>query len=73
MVPYRAMLDVPHEVVEHVSRLIYARRCEPNSRWRGPGCFRQPLLVLAHPRKYEALTRVATGFGVSTEIVRDSG
>jgi hypothetical protein len=33
LVPYRAMFDVPHEVVEHVSWLIYARRCELNSRW----------------------------------------
>lgn len=66
MVPYRAMLDVPHEVVEHVSWLIYARRCALNSRWRRLGCFRQALLVLVHLCKNETLAQVAAGFGVST-------
>ncbi|MDQ0605369.1 hypothetical protein QF037_009714 [Streptomyces canus] len=66
MVPYRAMLDVPHEVVEHVSWLIYARRCEVSSHWRKLGCFRQALLVLVHLRKNETLAQVAAGFGVST-------
>ncbi|WP_093852421.1 transposase family protein [Streptomyces pini] len=60
------MLDVPHEVVEHVSWLIYARRCELNSRWRKLGCFRQALLVLVHLRKNETLAQAAAGFGVST-------
>jgi hypothetical protein len=60
------MLDVPHEVVEHVSWLIYARRCELNSRRRRLGCFRQALLVLVHLRKNETLAQVAAGFGVST-------
>lgn len=66
MVPYRAMLDVPHEVVEHISWLIYARRCELNSRWRRLGCFKQALLVLVHLRKNETLAHLGTGFGVST-------
>lgn len=66
MVPYRAMLDVPHEVVEHVSWLIYARRCELSSRWRRPGCFRQALLVLVHLRRNETLAQVAAESGVST-------
>ncbi len=66
MVPYRAMVDVPHELVEHVSWLIYARRCERRSRWRKLGCFRQALLVLVHLRKNETLPALAAGFGVST-------
>nr|WP_052412116.1 IS5/IS1182 family transposase [Streptomyces mutabilis] len=66
MVPYRAMLDVPLKVVEHVSWLVYARRCELNSRWRRLSCFRQALLVLVHLRKNETLAQVAAGFGVST-------
>lgn len=66
MVPYRAMLDVPHEVVEHISWLIYARRCELNSRWRRLGCFRQALLVLVHLRKNETLAEVGAGSGIST-------
>lgn len=43
MVPYRAMLDIPHEAVEHVSWLIHSRRCELNSRRRRLDCFRQAL------------------------------
>ncbi|ANZ13674.1 transposase IS4 family protein [Streptomyces noursei ATCC 11455] len=59
------MLDVPHEVVEHVSWLIYARRQEINSPWWRLGCFKQALLVLAHLRKNETFAQVAAGFGVS--------
>ncbi|MBB4986569.1 hypothetical protein GGE06_007537 [Streptomyces sp. SFB5A] len=66
MVPYRAMLDVPHELVEHVSWLIYARRCERRSRWRKLDCFQQALLALVHLRKNETLPALAAGFGVST-------
>lgn len=61
MVPYRAMLDVPDEVVEHISWLMYARRCELNSRWRRLGCFRQALLVLVHLRNNETLARSQRG------------
>lgn len=59
------MLDVPYELVEHVSWLIYARRRELNSPWRKLGCFKQALLVLAHLRKNETLAQVGAGFGVS--------
>ncbi|MEU3756862.1 IS5/IS1182 family transposase, partial [Streptomyces olivoreticuli] len=38
------MLDIPRELVEHVSWLIHARRRELNSRWRKLGCFKQALL-----------------------------
>ena len=65
MVPYPSMLDVPHELVEHVSWLIYARRRELNSPWRKLGCFKQALLVLAHLRKNETFAQVGAGFGVS--------
>ncbi|MFI6475754.1 transposase family protein [Streptomyces sp. NPDC050516] len=60
------MLDVPHEVVEHVSWLIYTRRCELNSSWRRLGCFKQALLVLVYLRKNETLAQVGAGFEVST-------
>ncbi|MFJ2474884.1 transposase family protein, partial [Streptomyces sp. NPDC087659] len=66
MVPYRATLDVPHELVEHVSWLIYARRCERGRRWRKLGCFHQALLALVHLRKNETLPQLAAGFGIST-------
>lgn len=66
MVPYRAMLDVPHEVVEYVSWLIYARRRELRSGWRRLSCFQQAVLVLVHLRKNATLQQVGVGFGVST-------
>jgi hypothetical protein len=66
LIPYRATLDVPHELVEHVSWLIYARRCERGTRWRKLGCFHQALLALVHLRKNETLPQLAAGFGVST-------
>ncbi|MEU1815388.1 transposase family protein [Streptomyces roseifaciens] len=65
MVPYPSMLDVPHELVEHVSWLIHARRRELGTRWRRLGCFKQALLALAHLRKNETFAQVAGGFGVS--------
>ncbi len=65
MVPYPAMLDVPYELVEHISWLIYARRRELNSPWRKLSCFKQALLTLAHLRKNETFAQVGAGFGVS--------
>ncbi len=65
MVPYPAMLDVPHELVEHVSWLIHARRREVNSPWRRLDCFKQALLVLALLRKNETFAQVGAGFRVS--------
>lgn len=58
------MLDVPHELVEHVSWLIYARRRELRSPWRRLSCFKQALLTLAHLRKNETFAQVGAGFGV---------
>jgi hypothetical protein len=60
------MLDVPYELVEHVSWLVYARRCERGTRWRTLGCFKQALLALVHLRKNETLPQLAAGFGIST-------
>jgi hypothetical protein len=59
------MLDVPHELVEHVSWLIYARRRELKSPWRRLGCFKQALLALAYLRKNETFAQVGAEFGVS--------
>ncbi|MET8249476.1 transposase family protein [Streptomyces sp. NPDC005202] len=66
MVPYRAMLDIPHEIVEHVSWLIYARRRDRRSRWRRLTCFQQALLVLVHLRTNATLAELGRGFSVST-------
>jgi len=65
VIPYPSTLDVSHELVEHVSWLIYARRRELGLRWRKLGCFKQALLALAHLRKNETLAQLAAGFGVS--------
>lgn len=65
MAPYPSTLDVPHELVEHVSWLIYARRCEQGTRWRKLNCFRQALLALAHLRKNDTLAQLGAGFGIS--------
>jgi hypothetical protein len=59
------MPDIPYELVEHVSWLIYARWRELRSPWRKLSCFKQALLVLAHLRKNETLAQVGAGFGVS--------
>lgn len=66
MVPCRAMLDVPHEVAEHVSRPIYARRRELNSPWHRSSCFHQALLTLVHLRTNAPPAEGTAGFGVST-------
>jgi hypothetical protein len=52
-------------VVEHVSWLIYARRCERRTRWRKLSRFRQAQLALAHLRKNETLAQLSAWFGVS--------
>ena len=65
MVPYPSMLDVPYELVEHVSWLVYTRRRELRSPWRKLSCFKQALLTLAHLRKNETFAQVGAGFGVS--------
>jgi len=68
LVPYPAMFDVPYELVEHVSWLIYARRRELGTQWRKLGCFKQALLALAYLRKNETFAQLGAGFGVSEAI-----
>ncbi len=65
LVPYPAMLDVPHELVEHVSWLLYEHRLTRNTRWRKLGCSKQALLTLVHLRKNETFSQLGAGFGVS--------
>jgi hypothetical protein len=66
LVPYKAMLDVLHGVVEYISWLICARRRELRSRWRRLSCFRQTLLVLVHPRENETPQQSGAGFSLRT-------
>ncbi|MFF9756750.1 IS5 family transposase [Streptomyces sp. NPDC014344] len=65
LVPYPATLDVPHELVEHVSWLLYEHRRTRNTRWRKLGCFDQALLTLVHLRKSETFAQLGAGFGIS--------
>jgi hypothetical protein len=65
LVAYPAMLDVPHELVEHVAWLLYEHRRARNTRWRKLGCFKQALLPLVHLRKNETFSQLGAGFGIS--------
>ncbi len=42
---------------------VHARRRERKSPWRKLGCFRQALLVLAHPQRNETFAQAGAGFG----------
>lgn len=67
MIAYRAMLDVPRELVQHVARLLRAERRAVGTRpgTRALTCFYQALLVLVWFRKGEDKTTLGAGFGVS--------
>ncbi|MEW2195524.1 transposase family protein, partial [Streptomyces microflavus] len=65
LVPYPAMVDVSHELVEHVSWLLYEHRLARNTRRRKFGCFKQALLTLVHLRKNETFSQLGAGFGIS--------
>lgn len=67
MITYRAMLDVPRELVQHVAGLLRAERrvVGTRRRTRALTCFYQALLVLVWFRKGEDKTTLGAGFGVS--------
>lgn len=67
MIAYRAMLDVPRELVARVSRLLRAERRARGTRRnsRALTCAKQALLGLVWFRKREEMTVLAAGFGVS--------
>jgi hypothetical protein len=78
VIAYRAMVDVPRELVQYLGRLLAAERraCGTRTGTRALTCFHQALLVLAWFRKGEDLTLLGAGFGISRATAyryRDEG
>jgi hypothetical protein len=67
VIAYRAMLDVPRELVTYLARLLAAERRARGTRkgTRALTCFRQALMVLVWFRKGEDKTLLGAGFAVS--------
>ena len=78
MIAYRAMLDVPRELVGELAKLLRAERRARGTRkgTRRLTCFKQALLVLAWFRSTTDVEVVGAGFGVSRATAyryRDEG
>jgi hypothetical protein len=67
VIAYRAMLDVPRELVGYVSRLLAAQRRARGTRRnsRALTCWNQALFALVWFRKHEDLATLGAGFGIS--------
>lgn len=67
MITYRAMVDVPRELVRYLARLLAAERHARGTRTgtRALTCYNQALLVLIWFRKADDPTLLGAGFGVS--------
>lgn len=67
MIAYRAMLDVPRELVGHLAGLLRAERRRRGTRTgaRALSCWYQALLGLVWYRKREEMSALGAGFGVS--------
>lgn len=67
MIAYRAMLDVPRELVAKIAGLLRRERRRRGTRRnaRALSCWRQALLGLVWFRKNEEMTALAAGFGIS--------
>ena len=66
MIAYRAMLDVPRELVMELAKLLRAERRARGTRkgTRLLTCFRQALLVLVWMRTKGEVAVIGAGFGV---------
>ena len=58
MIAYRAMLDVPRELVRHLAGLLAAERRGTRRNTRALSCWYHALLVLVWYRNGDDLTRV---------------
>ena len=67
MIAYRAMLDVPRELVVKLAGLLRGERRRRGTRrgTRALSCWKQALLGLVWFRKNEEMTALAAGFGIS--------
>lgn len=67
MIAYPAMLDVPRELVDYVSRLLAARRHELGTRRgrRALGTWKQALFLVIWFREREDIALLGKGFGIS--------
>jgi hypothetical protein len=67
VVAYRAILDVPRELIRHVASLLHAHRRQVGTRrgTRKLTCFYQAILVLVWFRKGEDKATLGSGFGIS--------
>jgi hypothetical protein len=67
VIAYRAMLDVPRELVAYVARLLADERRVRGTRRgsRALTCWRQALFALVWFRKREDITVLGAGFGIS--------
>lgn len=78
MIAYRAMVDLPRELVAYVASLLRAERRARGTRrgTRALSCGKQALFVLVWFRKREDLTVLGAGFGISRATAyryRDEG
>jgi len=67
VIAYRAMLDVPRELVAYVARLLAEERRARGTRRgsRALTCWRQALFAVVWFRKREDITTLGAGFGIS--------
>ena len=67
MIAYRAMLDVPTELVRYLAGLLRAERRRRGTRkgTRAASCWRQAVFVLAWFRKMDDIELLGAGFGLS--------
>jgi len=67
VIAYPAMLDVPRELVEYVSRLLAAQRRSRGTRRgsRALSCWNQALFLVTWFRKQDDIAVLGAGFGIS--------